>query len=137
MSLFQKLLALVSVALPLPAFSDVEAVKAWFAKLNPALADLISALANQFKLQGFAAIELPNGEVVTLARRKEGCDGGCDCCLTPEDAARLTSAMPGKWGDGKFLEIIQKLLPIILQILPIFLEPKPSPEPSPAPAPSV
>jgi hypothetical protein len=53
--------------------------------------------------------------------------------ITEADVVAALEANPEAWGDGKFLELLKQLLPLIIQILPLFLEPAPKPEPAPQP----
>ena len=126
--MFAKLLALIAAALPLPAFADAAAVKAWLSGLNPAIADLIAALVAQFKATGRIEIECPDGTVCSMAPDAAGV-----WTMAEEDQAKLVAAAPEKFGDGKFLEIFKQFLPLILQLLPLFLKKEPDPEPTPAP----
>jgi hypothetical protein len=108
-------------------------VTAWLAKMNVAEAEFIVAIATQFKSQGVVELTLPNGEAVTIVK---ACDGGCVCCLTPADAAKVCAADPEAFGDGKWLEIFQQIVALIPAILAIFslfaaFDPAPNPDPGP------
>ena len=125
--MFAKIMALLKVALPTPLFTDAGAVSVWWLKLNPAAPDLIAALAAQFTALGFAEIALPDGGTIMLTRGEDGVfrmDEGHRTLLCY--AVAESSGEVGK--DGKFLEFLKQLLPIILQILPLFLKVNP-PEP--------
>ena len=132
--MFAKVLALIVAALPLPVFTDPEAVKAWLGGLNASLGDLIAALVSQFQATGKVEIECPDGSVCSMAPDANGV-----WAMTDEDQAKLVSAAPEKFGDGKFAEIFKLVLPLILQLLPLFLkkEAEPTPEPIPNPTPVV
>jgi hypothetical protein len=135
-SLLSKLVDLVRAAPPFPNFTDEAAVTAWLDRLKPAEAAVIVAAVSQFKAQGAVVLSLPDGEMLTVARKKDGCDGW-DCCVTEADAAKICSADPEAFGDGKWLEIIQKIIALLPGILAIFSlfstndEPAPSPDPEP------
>lgn len=130
MSLFLKLLALVKAAFPIPSFRDVAAVTAWLQDLAAPEADLIVAMVNQFIATRQVEIELPSGEIVTLAADSTG-----KVMASPASMDMLAEAIANESGEpkGKWLDLLKKLLPIILQILPFFLEPAPAPGPVPLP----
>jgi len=128
-----KLVEIVKAGLPLPSFTDVAAVTSWLAKMNPAEAEFIVAVVTQFKAQGVVELELPSGEKLTVAR---SCDGGCKCCLTDTDAAKVYAAAPEAFGDGKWLEILKQavaLIPAIVAIFSLFVALSPAPAPIPEP----
>ena len=130
-ALLMKLVEIVKAGLPLPSFADVAAVTSWLAKMNPAEAEFIVAVVTQFKASGVVELELPNGEKLTVAR---SCNGDCVCCLTEADAAKVCAADPEAFGDGKWLEIIQKiiaLIPGIVAIFSLFVALSPAPTPNP------
>ena len=134
-ALLMKLIEIVKAGLPAPDFTDEAAVTAWRTKMMPAEVALIVAVAQQFKASGVVELTLPNGEAIAVAR---SCDGGCKCCLTETDAAKVCAADPETFGDGKWLEIIQKIIALIPGILAIFslfaaLQPAPAPTPTPGP----
>jgi len=129
MELFQRLLTIVSAALPLPAFGDKEAVLAWLDPLGDPLADLITLIATQLQADGFVDVILPTGEVAQIVL---GLDGVAR--MSDEHQVRLGQALGTDdeglpRADGKWRELFKKLLPFLLQILPFFLEPNPEPEP--------
>lgn len=141
MSLFLKLVALFRIAFPLPAWTDKTTVTEWLENMAPAIADLLASFLTQYQTTGSAELSLPTGATISIF---EGLDGKptmtadhagmlCEACC-----ASLTSEadeLPEKIGDGKILEMLMKLMPLILQILPLFLAtPAPKPEP-PAPGP--
>jgi hypothetical protein len=138
MNLFLKLLALARVTFPLPSFADAAKFLDWWNSLGPAVSEFITALAEQLNTTGKAVIELPTGAVVTLVRQA---DGGFS--MNEEDKALLCTANPQAFGEGKWREIVQKLLPVLIQILPLILatdadeKKKPTPPPAPIPTPVV
>jgi len=132
-ALLLKLVEIVKAAFPAPDFTDEVAVTAWRAKMSPAEVAFIVAIAKQFKSQGVVELELPNGEKITVAK---SCDGGCVCCLTETDAAKVYAAAPEAFGDGKWLEILQGIVALIPAIVALFslfaaLDPAPAPIPEP------
>jgi len=134
MSLFAKLLALLRVSLPIPSFRDVAAVTAWLQGMAAAEADLIVMLANQFAATGQIQIELPGGRTIFLSPTPAvpGLMISTDA-LASDPIPLLASALASEAGEpeanGKWLEFLKKWVPIILQILPFFLEPAPKPAP--------
>lgn len=52
----------------------------------------------------------------------------CEECHMAVDAAQATveAGAVGKWGDGKILAFLKEILPVILQLLPLFIEPAPA-----------
>jgi len=129
MNLLLLIVEVVKSALPLPDWTDKTAVEKWLAGLNKPLAALISGMVAQFKTTGRIALVLPDGGTVVLA------DSGRCMAVEPDAVAEtIVASDPEAWGDGKWLEMLKMLkmlLPIILQILPLFLEPKPAPTPDP------
>lgn len=126
--MFQKLLAIVTAMFPLPSFTDAEAVKAWLAKLTPTIGDLIPVWVNQFKATGRIEIECPDGTVCSMAPDANGV-----WTMTAHDQARLVSAAPEAFGDGKWLEILKQALPLLQLLLPLLLKKQAEPAPEPAP----
>ena len=125
MNLFLKLLAVLKAGMPLPVFADVKAVLAWWNGLGPAAADLIAAMAVQFKVTGHVDFFLPDGSAVSIV---EGADGRLE--MSDDHQAMFCCAVaPG--ADGKWLLILKNLLPIILQILSVFFTVNPTPAPIP------
>ncbi len=53
----------------------------------------------------------------------------CDECksVIESSQAAVAAGPVGKWGDGKILDFMKKVLPIILELLPLFLAPAPAP----------
>ena len=129
-ALLMKLVEIVKAAFPAPDFTDEAAVTAWRAKMSPAEVAFIVAIAKQFKASGVVELELPSGEKITVAK---SCDGGCVCCLTEADAAKVYAAAPEAFGDGKWLEILQKIIAILPGILAIFSLFAAKDEPAPTP----
>ncbi len=135
MGTLKLLIGIIAAALPLPAWENETERLAWWTKLGPNVTALIAVLAAQFKATGRAAIQLPDGTELVLA------DSGKCCCVDADgievrlgdiaDEEWVVAVGPEKWGDGKFMEMFMKLLPYIIQILPLFLEPKPEPKPEP------
>jgi len=133
MDLFRKLLAIVSAALPLPAFTDKAAVDAWLDRLSEPLADLIASIAAELQAEGFVDIELPTGGVATIVVGQDGVLGMAEGQqLQLAQALSVDESGMPRVG-GKWLDLFMKLLPFILQILPFFLEPDPDPSPEPEP----
>lgn len=135
MNLLLLIFAVFKAGLPLPKFSDAADVQNWLGSLNEPLSELIAAMVSQFTATGRIVIDLPDGPLVLA-------DSGRCLAVDPSKAAERIAAAgvaadPAAWGDGKFLEILKMLLPIILQILPLFLEPEPGPDPQPEPQPPV
>lgn len=121
MDLFKKLLALVKELLPLPTFTDVKMVKIWLDGLSGPEAALIVWIAKRLQEDGRVGIALPGGGTVTLVMQ-----GDQAVFLHGEEdvlAEALVGALPpeGRFGDGRILELLKKLLPLILKIIPIFL----------------
>jgi hypothetical protein len=125
--MFLKILALLRVAIPLPSFADPAALAAWLKSISEPLAELIAAIAGQVKTTGRCAIELPGGETVEIVK---GDVVGTYAMSMPHQSM-LCAANPE--GDGKWLEFIKTLLPIILQVLPFLLKDEPAPTPKPDP----
>jgi hypothetical protein len=135
MEILMLLMAVVKAAFPLPVFVDAEDINDWLGTINEPLSKLIAAMVSQFNKTGRIAMDLQDGPLVLA-------DSGRCLAVDQDDAAeRLALACasaddgPEAWGDGKFLEILKMLLPIILQLLPLFLEPGPAPTPEPQPTP--
>ena len=128
--MFLKILALLRVAIPLPSFADPAALAAWLKSISTPLAELISAIAGQVKATGSCQIELPGGETVAITQATDGL-----CAMSTAHQSMLCSANPE--GDGRWLEFIKTLLPIILQVLPFLLKDEPAPAPAPTPDPVV
>jgi len=132
MNLLLLIVEVVKSALPLPDWKDKTAVEKWLADTNGPLAVLIAGMVAQFKTTGRIALVLPDGGTVVLA------DSGRCMAVEPDAVAEtIVASDPEAWGDGKWLEMLKMLLPIILQILPLFLEPGPKPKPAPTPDPDV
>jgi hypothetical protein len=137
MGTLRLLFDILAAALPLPVWSDEEDSGEWWAGLGPSVTALIAALVAQFKTTGRATMMLPDGTELIFA--DSGKCLSCDCdavegrlLAIPTDRW-VVAVGPEKWGDGKFMEMLMKLLPYIIQILPLFLEPKPAPAPTPDP----
>ena len=103
------ILAVLKAVVPVPNWSDEASVAAWLNGLSPAAAKLIAAIAGRLNVTG-------------------------DVCEADLLAA-IEAECPEAWGDGRFLELLKQLLPLIIQILPLFLEPSPAPTPDPQPTP--
>lgn len=131
--MFLKILALLRVAIPLPSFADPAALAAWLQSISEPLAELIAAIAGQVKTTGRCKIELPGGEVVEIVK---GDTVGTYAMSMPHQSM-LCAAAPEAFGDGRWLEFIKTLLPIILQVLPFLLKDEPAPAPTPKPDPVV
>jgi hypothetical protein len=130
LSLFAKILALVKAGIPLPSFADAAATEKWLVGLAPSEAALIAGLVSQFTAKGVVELALPDGSVVKLA---QSCDGGCDCCITDADAAKVCAAAPEAFGDGKWLEAMKQAIALIPQIMAIFALFKSKDAPAPTP----
>ena len=133
MNLFRAIVSLIQATLPLPTWSDKEAVAKWLDGVNPILAELIAEVFGQFEKTGSVAITLLDGDELVLM--SQGRPMGFDEVGAEKLAAEAEAEMPGKFGDGQILAWLQKLLPIIIQILPFLLEPAPAPEPPVPPTP--
>ena len=130
MGLFIKMLALLRSGLPLPNFKDEEATEAWIVGLAPSLSSIIATLLADMKTElaetGKVTLVLPDGEEIDLVDTY-GVRDSQEIMLSLESKLAAVQADDnadvGKWGDGKFLEMLKKLLPIFIQILPFLLEP--------------
>lgn len=116
MNMFSLLVRCLAMALPLPNWTDKEAVDTWLENIGPNLAEVIAEIFSKAK-DGSVKLELPDGQVIDLMDPK--------CGAIPD--------MPAAWGDGAILAALAKLLPILIQVLPYFLSPAPDPAPAPAP----
>jgi hypothetical protein len=136
MEVFAKLLALLKAGLPLPNFADAAATEAWLIGLAPSESALIALLVGQIKLTGSADIALPDGSVATIYERSDGTFG-----MAEERETALCSAAAGaleaEVGKINWAALFAKIMPIILQILPLFLNVVPTPAPTPTPPPVV
>jgi hypothetical protein len=134
-NLFLKLVEILKTGLPAPVFTDEAAVLAWLNRMTPSEAAFIVAMATQFKAKGAIELELPSGETVAIAPVCQG--GNCVCYFTEADAAKACAAAPEAFGDGKWLEIVQKIIALIPAIVTIFSLFVAAPVPSPDPVPPV
>ena len=120
MNLFRAIVSLIQAALPLPTWSDKEAVAKWLDGVNPILAELIAEVFGQFEKTGNVVLELPGDEVVLFSAEKPM---SSDEAIVEKVSAAITAEDPGKFGDGQILAWIAKLLPFFMQILPFILTP--------------
>lgn len=114
-----KLLAVLKAALPIPTLTDVDALLAWWNGLGPSAVAFIAAIAEQLYATGRVAIELPTGTIVTMVQDASG-----QFVMAEEEQALLCAAAPDVVGaNGELLKIfMEKVLPLLLQILPLFLD---------------
>lgn len=124
MSLLTKILVLIRSAFPLPTWTDKDSVQAWLYGLNAGLADLISTLGKDWAAVSWIVIPTPDGNLEV----KRDADGEIRCTLSPA----VNAASDVELGDGKKIwALIQKVLPYVLQILPILLADQTQPQPEP------
>lgn len=108
MNLITAILAVVRAGFPFPDWRDRAAFIAWLSGLSGPTHDVIMLIVDRASVGAISEAEA---------------------------LAAIEAECPEAWGDGRFLELLKQLLPIILQILPLFLEPSPAPEPQPQPTP--
>ncbi|HQU42381.1 MAG TPA: hypothetical protein PK867_06190, partial [Pirellulales bacterium] len=120
---------LIRAADPLPSFVDAAALQAWLVKIAPDLAAIVANIAAALKAHGTVAIELPNGNTVEMQRGPDGA-----IVMSESHQVMLAASAPVDLPQGRWLDLIRRILPILLQLLPLFLEPAPAPTPAPAPA---
>jgi hypothetical protein len=127
---FLKILAVLRALWPFPVWTSKDAVQQYLTTLAPPEADLISTLAQQWLSQGYATIELRGGVVVALVR-----DPSDKPCMADDDLKLLAAALDAEMPlpDGKWLDLIMKYLPLILELFGFFFKPAPDPAPDPTP----
>lgn len=114
MELFAKIIALLRCLYPLPAFTDAGNILKWLNALSPAGSELIAFIVNQLQTKGFAEVSLPNGEAVIIRRTS-----------ATEYSSHIVASAVAYEGDveadGKWIALFKKMLPYIIQFLPLLI----------------
>lgn len=106
MEALKAIMTLVAAMAKLPAWTDVAAVKVWLTTLVDPAAVVLNLILGKPKLLAFPPVDLDDDEKLELCEQLAG-------------------------GNGKLLDFLKALLPIILQILPLFIKVQPPTPPAP------